>query len=78
MLDPENTNPAYLTRDGFSPTLEKIQEEASPGINATIRDRFYGSASATPVAAFPTLMKLKNHHLEQAGEPGASRQSREG
>lgn len=43
--------------------LEKIQEEASPGINTTIRDRFYGSASATPVAAFPHLMKLKNHHL---------------
>ena len=51
-------------------TLEKIQEEASPGINATIRDRFYGSASATPVAAFPHLMKLKNHHLSKLENRG--------
>jgi len=36
---------------------------ASPGINATIRDRFYGAASATPVTAFAHLLKLKNHHL---------------
>ena len=43
--------------------LEKIQEEANPGINATIRDRFYGAASATPVTVFPQLLKLKNHHL---------------
>lgn len=50
--------------------LEKIQEEASPGINATIRDRFYGSASATPVAAFPHLMKLKNHHLAKLENRG--------
>ncbi|HOI17866.1 MAG TPA: type I-C CRISPR-associated protein Cas8c/Csd1 [Geobacteraceae bacterium] len=51
-------------------TLEKIQEEASPGINATIRDRFYGAASATPVAAFPHLMKLKNHHLAKLENRG--------
>jgi CRISPR-associated protein Csd1 len=50
--------------------LEKVQEEANPGINATIRDRFYGSASATPVAAFPHLMKLKNHHLSKLENRG--------
>jgi CRISPR-associated protein Csd1 len=50
--------------------LEKIQEEASPGINATIRDRFYGSASATPVTAFSHLMKLKNHHLAKLDNRG--------
>ncbi len=61
-LDTTNSNVGYRLGRLFA-TLEKIQEEASPGINATIRDRFYGSASATPVAAFPHLMKLKNHHL---------------
>lgn len=61
-LDTSNGNVGYRLGRLFA-TLEKIQEEASPGINATIRDRFYGSASATPVAAFPHLMKLKNHHL---------------
>ncbi len=61
-LDTTNNNVGYRLGRLFA-TLEKIQEEASPGINATIRDRFYGSASATPVVAFPYLMKLKNHHL---------------
>lgn len=61
-LDTGNTNIGYRLGRLFA-VLEKIQEEASPGINATIRDRFYGAASGTPVAAFPHLMKLKNHHL---------------
>ena len=45
--------------------LEKIQEEASPGLNATIRDRYYGAASSTPVAVFTTLLRLKNAHLKK-------------
>ncbi|MFZ5538951.1 MAG: type I-C CRISPR-associated protein Cas8c/Csd1 [Pseudomonadota bacterium] len=62
MLDPDNPNPAYRLGRAFA-TLEKIQEEAQPGINATIRDRYYGAASSTPVAVFTTLLRLKNHHL---------------
>jgi CRISPR-associated protein Csd1 len=62
MLDLSNTNPAYLLGRLFA-TLEKIQEEASPGLNATIRDRYYGAASSTPVAVFTTLLRLHNHHL---------------
>lgn len=62
MLDPTNTHAAYLLGRLFA-TLEKIQEEASPGLNATIRDRYYGAASSTPVAVFTTLLRLHNHHL---------------
>jgi CRISPR-associated protein Csd1 len=62
MLDTANPNPAYRLGRLFA-TLEKIQEEASPGLNATIRDRYYGAASSTPVAVFATLLRLKNHHL---------------
>lgn len=62
MLDPTNTNPAYRLGRLFA-TLEKIQEEANPGLNATIRDRYYGAASSTPVAVFTTLLRLHNHHL---------------
>lgn len=62
MLDPENPSPAYRMGRLFA-TLEKVQEEASPGLNATIRDRYYGAASGTPVSVFPTLLRLKNHHL---------------
>lgn len=68
-LDLENTNIGYRLGRLFA-VLEKIQEEASPGINATIRDRFYGAASGTPVAAFPHLMKLKNHHLSKLENRG--------
>jgi CRISPR-associated protein Csd1 len=49
--------------------LEKIQEDAQPGINATIRDRFYGSASSSPASVFPQLVKLKNHHLAKLENP---------
>jgi CRISPR-associated protein Csd1 len=62
MLDPDNPDPGYRLGRLFA-ALEKIQEEASPGLNATIRDRYYGAASGTPVAVFPTLLRLKNHHL---------------
>jgi CRISPR-associated protein Csd1 len=61
-LDTTNTSPGYLLGRLFA-VLERAQESASPGINATIRDRFYGAASGTPVAVFPHLMKLKNHHI---------------
>lgn len=62
MLDTTRPDPAYRLGRLFA-TLEKIQEEASPGLNATIRDRYYGAASSTPVAVFTTLLRLKNHHL---------------
>lgn len=62
MLDIGNPSPAYRLGRLFA-ALEKIQEEASPGLNATIRDRYYGAASSTPVAVFTTLLRLKNHHL---------------
>lgn len=51
-------------------TLEKIQEEANPGINATIRERFYGAACATPVTVFTNLLRLKNHHLAKMDNKG--------
>lgn len=69
MLDVDNPSTAYRLGRLFA-TLEKIQEEASPGLNATIRDRYYGAASSTPVAVFTTLMRLKNHHLAKISNKG--------
>ena len=62
MLDPNNENTGYRLGRLFA-TLEKIQSEAQNSLNATIRDRFYGSASGSPVTVFGNLMRLKNHHL---------------
>lgn len=69
MLDLHNPSPAYRLGRLFA-TLEKIQEEANPGLNATIRERYYGAASSTPVAVFTTLMRLKNHHLAKIANRG--------
>ncbi|MCM2284106.1 MAG: type I-C CRISPR-associated protein Cas8c/Csd1 [Desulfobacula sp.] len=68
-LDENNTNIGYRLGRLFA-TLEKIQQEANPGINATIRDRFYGAASGTPSTVFGNLMRLKNHHLSKLDNKG--------
>lgn len=68
-LDEANGNVGYRLGRLFA-VLEKIQEEANPGINATIRDRFYGAASSTPVTVFSTLLKLKNHHISRLDNRG--------
>ncbi len=68
-LDTENKNIGYLLGRLFS-ALEKIQEDANPGLNATIKDRFYGAASATPVTVFPQLLKLAQHHLSKMDNAG--------
>jgi len=69
-LDESNSNTGYRLGRLFA-ALERAQSLASPGINATIRDRFYGGASSTPVVVFPHLMKLKNHHLAKLENAGA-------
>jgi len=68
-LDRSNDNVAYRLGRVFA-FLERAQEAANPGINATIRDRFYGAASSTPVTVFPLLLKLKNHHLSKLDNRG--------
>ena len=68
-LDKSNKDHGYLTGRLFA-VLEKIQETANPNINATIRDRFYGAASSSPVTVFPQLLKLKNHHLSKIDSKG--------
>ncbi len=64
-LDTENKNVAYLLGRLFA-VLEKTQKDALPGINSTIKDRYYSSASATPAAVFPILLRLAQHHIEKA------------
>lgn len=68
-LDTTNLNTGYRLGRLFA-ALEKIQSEANPGINATIRDKFYGAASSTPVTVFGNLMRLKNHHLAKLDSVG--------
>ena len=68
-LDESNPNVAYRLGRLFA-VLERTQEAASPGLNATIRERYYGAASSTPVTVFPRLLKLKNHHIAKLDNRG--------
>jgi CRISPR-associated protein Csd1 len=61
-LDENNTNTAYRLGRLFM-VLERVQEEANPGIRATIRNTFWGAASGTPKKVFPMLIDLSNKHL---------------
>jgi CRISPR-associated protein Csd1 len=60
-LDECTTNVPYRLGRLFA-VLEKLQQEAVPGANSTIKDRCFGSASATPRAVFPLLLRLAQHH----------------
>ncbi|MBB3329569.1 CRISPR-associated protein Csd1 [Halomonas campaniensis] len=62
-LDPHSTHPGYLLGRLFA-ELESAQRGAlGSEVNATIRDRYYGAASATPASVFPMLLRNVQHHL---------------
>lgn len=68
-LDTQNTKPAYLCGRLFA-VLEKIQKDALPSINRTIKDSYFSSAAATPAFVFNRLMKLSQAHLSKLSEGG--------
>lgn len=49
--------------------LEGIQYQALPGINTTIKDRYFNSASCTPGIVFPTLIRLSHAHMRKLAKP---------
>ena len=63
-LNESSTYAPYLLGRLFA-VLEGLQQAANPGINATIRDRYFNSACATPAVAFPQLIKLAQAHLKK-------------
>lgn len=73
-LDKENTDPGYRLGRLFA-VLENAQRSAlGENVNATIRDRYYGAASATPASIFPVLLRNSQHHLGRLrkDKPGAA------
>ena len=63
-LNPDAANVPYTLGRLFS-VLEAIQEAANPGINATIKDKYFNSAAATPAVIFPILINLAQKHLKK-------------
>lgn len=68
-LNENSTNIAYVLGREFA-VLEEIQEKANPGINATIKDRYFNSACTTPAVVFPILFRLKNSHMRKITNKG--------
>lgn len=68
--DPSHESTAYQLGRLFA-ILERCQEHAiGRDVNATIKDRFFGSAMTTPAVVFPRLLKLNVHHLRAIDIPG--------
>jgi CRISPR-associated protein Csd1 len=62
-LDPLRPEPAYQMGRLFA-ALERNQSDSlGRDLNASIKDRYFGAASATPAAVFPRLIRLTQHHL---------------
>lgn len=64
-LNENSNNTAYRLGRLFA-LLEKAQHNAVPGLNATIKDRFLGAASASPARVFPQLLRLTQYHIAKA------------
>ena len=63
-LNENSTNIPYTLGRLFA-VYEAVQECANPGINATIKDKYFNSASATPATIFPILDNLCQKHLRK-------------
>ena len=64
-LNEQSTIPAYVLGRLFA-VLEKVQFEAVGDINASIKDRYFTAACASPASVFPILLRLSQHHISKA------------
>lgn len=72
-LDPENKNRGYLLGRLFA-AYEQAQTAAlGSKVNATIKDKFYGSASAQPRKVFSLLESGSANHLSKIGKQSPGR-----
>ena len=63
-LNETSTNIPYTLGRLFE-IYEEVQEKANPSINATIKDKYFNAASATPATIFPILGNLCQKHLRK-------------
>ncbi len=63
-LNENSTNIPYTLGRLFA-VYEELQEKANPGINATIKDKYFNAAAATPATIFPILDNLSQKHLRK-------------
>ncbi|MHB1462694.1 MAG: type I-C CRISPR-associated protein Cas8c/Csd1 [Armatimonadota bacterium] len=61
-LNENDNRPSYVCGRLLS-VIEQIQKSASPGINATLVDRYFGAASTAPATVFGNLLSDAQAHL---------------
>lgn len=66
-LNENCTNVPYVLGRMFA-VLEHLQQTANPGINATIKDKYFNAAASTPAQIFPVLLNLAQKHLRKVNE----------
>jgi CRISPR-associated protein Csd1 len=73
-LDVNHPDPAYHCGRLLA-VLDATQRTALPGINVSVADRFFGTASSAPLSVFPRLIKGATFHLAKLrrDRPGAYR-----
>ena len=65
-LNADESNIGYRLGRVFA-LLERAQRDAlGQDINASLRERYIGAASATPRRVFPMLLRLAQHHVSKA------------
>jgi CRISPR-associated protein Csd1 len=64
-LDEASASVPYLLGRLFA-AMERLQGDALGDVNASLRDRYFGSASATPALVFPRLLRVSAHHASKA------------
>ncbi len=69
-LNPEHPSPAYQLGRLFALLVGVQRKAIGQNINADIRDKYYGSASATPAVVFPLLIRNAQHHISKAKAGG--------
>jgi CRISPR-associated protein Csd1 len=74
-LDLSATDAPYRWGRLFA-VYEKVQEDAQGDINATVRDRYWSSAAATPALICGVLSRLNGHHLRKLETPQRIRAER--
>lgn len=65
-LNEESQNVPYTLGRLFA-VMEALQDAANPGLNMTVKDRYFNAAASTPATVFPLLCNLAQKHLRKLG-----------
>jgi CRISPR-associated protein Csd1 len=71
-MDPNSTSTGY-NLGALLAVLERLQTEALGDVNASVIDKYFTAASATPRAVFDRLLKGARHHARKAADENPQR-----